>query len=246
MNNNSDVGTLADEVADLLRHDNLDQRINTWITAVYLDIAGKAPLSLFLRKAGTYTIPAGTETVALSSITSASNPVALLVTNGNGAKLVAPRYVTFIDFSRMAHDMQGGAALQQAHDPIIWSIGPGVDETLGKGALYIAPATVQECYAELFYIGPTHHTTPLASNKYVALPYHFEHVLVWGAAAIGAKTLRPELYTLFRGEYEQALSEMNSIMSYKPDGVPVLRSVQGPYGGTPKMAGMQYPDTING
>lgn len=243
------VANLVDEVADLLRHDNVDARILTWVNITLQDIMARAQTTLWYKIARVdFTANLGQVDFSATS-TRVANPICLVVVLAAGTTYV-PRYLTQVDFSRLAHQ-QDGAALDFGSFPTHWSIGPSdttaggatIPETGTKQTLFLYPRNTAALAAYLFYTGPRS-TTPLSGTGYLELPYHFEHVVVWGAATMGARVLRPNLYPAFKAEYEQALDAMNTIMSYNPDSVPVLRSIRGPY------LGNQYdynlPTTITG
>jgi hypothetical protein len=122
----------------------------------------------------------------------------------------------------------------------IWTLGPdwqsvyGANNDPGKTLLYIWPSCSTTLRGILYYTGSLNQER-LEQEEYTVLPYHWEHVLVWGAAAMGAKFLRPELYPLYLSEYEQGLKDMQLMLTYWPDSVPTMRGINGPYANSPRM-----------
>jgi hypothetical protein len=234
------VGSLTDEVGALLRHDNIDTRINTWITSTYNDIITRAPLELF-QKYVKLTLPLGLEIIDISALTAeVGNPIALIYQDSTN-KIFMPAYRTMADYARTAHSM-GGSALSIGPVPLIWSIGPVAAEATGKSSVHVFPANAAAATLYLFYTA-NRETTPVASTGYLDFPYHFEHVLIWGAVAKGYKALRPAMYQIAKAEYEQALGDLYMIMGYRPDETPVFQSINGAYAGTGRLATpARYPD----
>lgn len=243
----STLATLVEEVADLLRHDHFDTRIQTWVSVTLNDLTRRFSLWRFwLYTSGT--ISAGDETAELSSTASTLGDVIGCVMCEDGSSgIYTPRYVPIAEFQHRAHDLQGGSAVTGTV-PLIYSIGPAprtdaTEEDIGRDSIYVAPIddTNDRNYA-LWYVHPWLTDNPASTAYSVGVPYHFEGALVWGAAAMGAKAISPQLYPLFTKEYEDAIASLAHTVLYKPDGMPVLRSAKGPYGVTQKgLAPPRFP-----
>lgn len=240
-NSSSTVNALADEVADLLRHDNLDTRILVWISSAFNDIIRSTPSLMFLN-------------IVTVQITAGNNSIDLLVDDDEpkfiepycgvfmdaSKNVYAPRYKTLIDFSKFAKTSDGQNVT--AAIPEIWTVAPSTTEP-GKSTLHIYPKASDTITATIFYTG-TMLTTPAGGGDMLDFPYHFENALIWGAAAFGARVLRPQLFPIFEEEYRSHVQDMNTILAYKPDLTPVLRSVVGPYARTSRLAPPQFPNQI--
>jgi hypothetical protein len=217
---------------------------------VWNDICQRAPSVLFLKSVSA-TVPSGggktseVIDIALASYYTMNNP-ALLVFQTIGSNIIyIPRFVTMVDYARTAHNTSGTVPLNGTV-PMIWSIGGNEDSTQGKARIFMYPSMLSGGKITVFYTSKFQ-ASPLSGVSFVPdFPYHFEHVLVWGAAALGAKVLMPESYPIFRGEYEQALRNMYITLNYQPDSTPVLRSINGPYDRTPlMMAPPRFPQNIS-
>jgi len=225
----TNVNGLVEEVADLLRHDNLDTRINTWITSTYNEMITRAPMDVFLKNI-TLTYVANSESIAITTLADVGTPVYLICKETNGHTVYIPRYVTMQDFGRYSH-ATGGNAQATSTVPLVWSIGPDDAGLQGKYAVHIYPKCSVGLVLNLFYTA-NRETAPVAGDGYLDLPYHFEHILIWGAVAKGLKALRPGLYPAAKAEYEEGLQDMLMILNYHPDEVPILRQLNGPYAGS--------------
>lgn len=218
----STVTSLTQEVADLLRHDNLDSRILTWLALAYQDICTRVPTWLFHR----YTSKPMTTKYYRSTTTVVNfdgEPLGAIWHDGTTDAIRFLEYVTEHDYRRMTHDLNGTAFTAIPNeDPKVWTI---IDQYI-----YVYPWTATGGYVTYFYATNGLATQPRTSTERMVLPYHWEHVLVWGAAAFGIRALRPELYPIYAGEYEEALNHMISLLNYKPDSTPALRSITGPFG----------------
>lgn len=237
------VSSLTEEVADLLRHDNFDTRIYTWLSLAYNDVLQRMPTTIAL----------DTEVVSLASaeyVDLTIGPqrignIVLLTLTDSSSNVYIPRYITPIDYERTAHSVQGGS-LHTSTVPLAYTIQSSPEDTIGKARLYVYPLVSGTFQGTLFYS-----TNPLtdiaASTAYLSkIPYHFEHVVIWGATCYGARALRPELYQVYKAEYEQSLQDMTFILNYRPDSIPVLRSVGGPYSRSVRaLAPPRFPDTIS-
>jgi len=228
------VSALAEEVADTLRHDNLDTRIHQWIGLAFNDMVDRSPIELF-QEATVVTVADGDSSVAFT--TDITTPMGATFVDAN-SKLYVASYVSSTDFSRLTAI---GAAITASTMPLYWTIKQ--DGTTQK--LFISPPASGAIVATVFWAGKYLSTSPGGSDK-LDLPYHFEHVLVWGAAALGAMAVRPSLHPLFQAEYEQALGDMQQIVSYHPDATPVRRSITGVHAGSRKMqAPPRFPQNIS-
>lgn len=229
----STVEDLAGEVADLLRHDNLDTRLYQWLGMAFNDIVQRSPLELFC----TYSqdiVATGEYSTAIGE--HIGTPVAAIFVNADIVYMA--RYVTPADYNRITST---GAEIAAATIPLFWTVKN--DGSTYK--LFITPPASGATTVTLVWAG-NYLDTPPTNTSILGFPYHFEHVLIWGAAAIGASILRTPAFPIYEAEYGQAFDEMLSLIGYRPDAVPVLRSIKGPYAGTPKLnAPPRFPQTIS-
>lgn len=243
------VGNLVEEVADLLRHDNLDIRINTWIISAYNDVLHRVASPLFSSRVLQATASGEETDLTIPEGGQVSTPVLGVFLQASTGSIFCPKFVTPIDFNRLAHT-QSGTAQPQWYEPLAYTLAPTLSDTIGRVRLLVYPKPAVSYHVTLIF--PHKHLyndsplMPADSTGFLNIPYHFEHVLVWGAAAFGAKVLRRELYPLYKAEYEKALQNMTWIMYYKPDLIPRLRSAAGPYYDTYKVQNApRIPDTIS-
>lgn len=230
------VGDLATEVASLLGIDNLDKRIHTWISLAFNDLIRRNPGNLFYTSSVT-TIASG-ETGTLDT----TNSIPVVAIFKTSSTIYVPRQQTAIDYARVAHAVSGGS-LASGSVPLHWSIGPDTG-TPGRGTLYVYPTLSASVDVTIIWTGKNL-TGPSASTDYLHLPYHFEHVIIWGAAYHGAKAVNHPAVKVFLSEHEEAISNMYHILTYSPDTVPVRRSITGEYGGTQRLRPIpRIPDTI--
>jgi hypothetical protein len=230
----STCSDLATQVAGLLRQDNINNQIYTWLGMTYADMAQRVPFELFHRHEEV-TVLDTTSSIAITAMVG-TMMAAIFV---NGGKLYLARQVPLTDFDRIT---RVGAAWSTTDCPLIWAIG---NDTDGTFKLFIHPAAAGDTTVTLLYSGD--YETAITGATILELPYHHEHALIWGTAELGALMVRPPLAQAFRAEYEEALQDIQQTLGYHPDAVPILRSVTGPYTGTPKMTriGMQnMPETI--
>jgi len=228
---NTNVTNLAEEVADLLRHDNLDSRILQWIQLTWNDLCQRF-VSDLTTDFTSVTIATGS-TATLSSNVGTMRAVIAVDTGGT---LYIPTEITGVDYSRVT--LQDSASVGS---PRFWTI-----EMTGAGTqqLKVWPPVASSTVFTLLWAGNPR-TTDLAGTDYLKLPYWAEHVIIWGAAAYGSLALDRTLYPIFMGEFERLLQDLVGMNVYRPDTVPVLRSVAGPYAGTPRMAvPPRIPETI--
>lgn len=242
------VSALVEEVADLLRHDNMDTRIITFLRMAYNDMLTRMPVWRFYGVSNVMTISAGeTDALAGGGRIDFTDPVVCLAFDNSGI-LRLPRYLPLTEFRRTAHYNDGDAAATGSI-PLIWTIGPANrttnSATAGRANLYIWPSPSAGSFTFYLIGRKQRETTDKALSSRYPLPYHMETALVWGAAYFGAKALRPELASLFMTEYEQAIRNLTWILTYKPDATPVLREVGSPYARSSRMATMpRIPNNI--
>lgn len=237
-NYKSTVGTLAEEVADLLRHDNIDARIYSWIGMTYGEVLQRFPLEFF-QELVTETFVAGEESKAFTTPDTVGTPMALVMKTSTHS-LYSPKYVSPQDYSRITVD----STEADADIPRVWTI---MQNATPADALFIWPGCVGASVAYLFHVAPGLTAVPTGADYLPNIPYHFEDVIVWGAAALGASMLRTPAYPIYQGEYEEALFAMSSILGYKPDSTPVMRSITGEHAGSMMAGGGggRFPETIS-
>lgn len=227
------VSQVVSEVADLLRHDNLDVRVQDWVSMAWDDMIQRVGGWRFHKATSVIQITTGTYKAALTS--DIGDPVLLILYNDSTFSMQTPEYVSLNRFRSLSRNevIAAAATIRQ------WTLGPdpwdaaGVSG-IGKSNVLIFPATNANIWAQVIYTNPTQvEKTSLTATT--ELPYHWEHVLIWGASSLGAKFLRPDLYPLYLSEYEQGIRDMQLMLSYWPDSIPQLRNIQGPYAKTPRM-----------
>jgi len=230
----STVGTLAAEVSDILGIDNLDARIYEWVGLTFNDLCQRIPSHLFYTTS-VDTITSGNSTVTLGE--EIGTPIAMIAVNQTTFTAYIVQYRTPRDFSQLVNI---GAAIASGNQPIFWSVRKEATTT----KILITPPAAANMLLTLIWAGAYEDTAPGASTK-LSLPYHFEGLLVWGAAWFGAMSMVPERAALAQGEYELAVRSMLQILGYSPDAVPVMRSISGPYARTPFQPELpRIPDTV--
>jgi hypothetical protein len=228
------VSTLVEEVADLLRHDNLDSRILTWMTMTFNDMVNRMNCWRFNTfETVTCTGAANTEAFALTK--ALGDPIAMIFQDKNG-KLQIPQYRTWRDFTKYSHR----SSQVTADVPEIWSIGPSpryaaVGDAVGKAYLYFYPILSTGTNYATLISSKTTLTGDQGTTNFLEIPFHMEHCLVWGSAWVGSRLIRPQLAQLYQTEYEQALRNISLMLNYHPDSVPVRRSITGPYTGSVRL-----------
>jgi len=236
-NYKSTVSTIAEEVAGILRHDNIDARIYAWIAMAYADVIQRLPLE-FMQELVTETVDTGTATEPFTTQDNIGTIMAVVLKNATHY-LYVPQYVSPADYSRITVD----STEADSTVPRLWT---SMQDATPADAFFIWPGASGEMTAYVFHIAPGLTSVPAGGDYLPNIPYHFEDVIIWGAAAYGGAVLRTQAYPIYQQEYEEAILAMGSILAYKPDSTPVFRSITGPYAGTVSMnAGARYPETIS-
>jgi len=236
-NYKSTVSTIAEEVAALLRHDNIDARIYSWIGMTYADVLQRLPLEFF-QELVTETVATGTAVVPFTVQDTMGTPMAVILKNATHY-LYVPHYVSPGDYSRVTVD----SSEADSTVPRLWTI---MQDATPEDAFFIWPGASGEMTAYVFHIAPGLTAVPAGGDYLPNIPYHFEDVIIWGAAALGASILRTQAYPVYQQEYEEALLAMGSILGYKPDATPTFRSITGPYADAAAMqTGARFPETIS-
>ena len=241
MSTASTLGQLSQEVGTLLRHDNLDVRIHQWLTITWTDLLSRASVWRLCQLRGAGSISMGNYS------TSVNGPIQDILgvyihLQASPLTVYTPKYVQYSDFCRIAFSQDGGEMPTGA--PLIYTLGPSTSSGNNQ-TLMVYPAATGILVPHILTVG-TGWTIPSVTTAGFALPYHWENVLIWGAASIGAKSLMSHLYPLFQGEYEEAIQKMISMLTYRPDSTPVMRSVVSPYGGTVTGRRFRLPEEIPG
>jgi len=232
MSTASTLSQLSQEVGTLLRHDNLDVRIHQWLKMAYRDMVTRASLWRFCTLSSAITV----STAGLFDLSTAPGCDILgLVFVSSAGDNACPKYLQPTDFNRIIHSREGSSV--PSGTPLVWTR-QGAD-----GRMYPAPSIAGNAYV---LYSPNSVDLPTQSTHRFQVPYHWENALIWGAAAIGAKSLIPQLYPLFQGEYEEAIQKMVSMLTYRPDSTSVMRSVVSPYGGTVTGRRFRLPDEVPG
>jgi hypothetical protein len=238
-NYKSTVGQIAEEVAGLLRHDNIDARVYAWIGMAYADVLQRLPLDYFqefLQEA----VAATAATDELTTDENVGTPMACVMQATTGSLLYLPTWVTPAEYSRITitDSVEGDSTI-----PRVWTI---MKNSSDNDAVFIYPPSSGGHAVYLFHIPPGLSAVPATADYLPMIPYHFEDVIIWGAAMFGAQIIRSAATQVYVAEYEEALQDLGMILSYHPDSTPVHRSIDGAYEGTPRMRNMaQFPQTIS-
>lgn len=236
-NYKSTVSAIAEEVAAILRHDNIDSRIFSWIGMAYGDVLQRLPIEFF-QELVEETIDTGNTSEAFTTQDTIGTPMACVLKNASHY-LYVPQYVSPADYSRITVD----STEADATVPRLWTM---MQDATPEDALFIWPGASGDMTAYFFHMAPGLTSPPAGADYLPNIPYHFEDVIIWGAAAYGASVMRLQAYPIYQQEFEEAILDMGSIFGYKPDAAPVFRSITGPYAGTVSMnAGARFPETIS-
>jgi hypothetical protein len=233
------VSSLSTEVGVLLRHDNFDPRIYEWLSLALQDIKVRAPVDLFFEMLSGTILDTTFAGVLSEDIT---YPVALVVWRSSDYAMYSPKYVSPSDYDRV---FSGSGDPITANVPLIWTIKNISTAGSTSQALWVYPGRSGTADYRLFHINTTA-SVPTAA-EYLNIPYHFEHLVIFGAAAIGAAALQLPTAPIFDAEYEQALQDFKMINTYRPSSFPLLRSISGPYAGTQRVPAIaRFPANISG
>ncbi len=230
----SSVSDMAQEVATLLGFDNIDSRIYQWLGMTYNEILQRQPVDLFYT-CNKYTVANERHSIALPE--NIGTPTAAIFSNDD--TVYAAQYVSENDFDRK---VATGAVMPQSTIPRYWTI----RKYASTQSFCIYPMADGATDVYLIWLG-NYLTAPPVAADYLSIPYHYEHILIWGAAAQGSQVLRLNSYAFFTSEFEEMLNELYQLQGYKPSSTPVRKSITGPYEGTHRMAGApRFPQNING
>lgn len=237
---------LADEVADLLGVANSDRRILDWLGLVFNDMVTRSINPLFHDVIGPLTISDNSTGADLSADEEVSlgSPILLVMTR-SGGNLIVPEYRTPADFDKLFKDRTGGS-VATATEPRYWTVSTsalGGTEYDGRRSVRYWPQVTEAYNAWLWHTGQYMNDTPDGAD-YIWLPYHFEHVLVWGAAAMGATFIRPESADIYKAEYETWLQAMTLLMNRAPDQETTRKSLIPKDAEMPFLQVQRFPDTI--
>jgi hypothetical protein len=213
------VSSLAQEVADILGIDNLDARLYEWLGFIFNDVCQRVPDPLFYTSS-VDTIVSGSSSSTLGE--SIGTPVALMIVNASG-DLYIPVYRPPAEFDRLVNI---GSTIAGGVQPLIWTVVP--QGTTQK--IRISPPASGDMILTLVWSGNYYATPPTADDR-IPLPYHFEGVLVWGAAWFASMSIAPDRAMICEGEYEVALQDMVKILALHSDSVPQMRQIEGPFAG---------------
>lgn len=244
------VSVLVDEVADLLRHDNLDTRVQTWLRMAFNDMASRMPVWRFFEWAHTAAISLGTlgyATLPTNGGSEGVDPVGAIVFDNTG-KIWTPRYVPYLEMRRWNRNLSLDA-LPTGDGPLVWTIGPypkeGTSTDAGRNNVFWYPVSSAATWYMSLLGRINREPTDLALTTRYRVPYHMEHALVWGASYFGAKFLRPQIAEVYLAEYEQAIRNLTWVLTFKPDATPIMRSLGAPYEGTSRLSTMpRIPSNI--
>lgn len=219
-NPQSKVSSLAQEVSDILGMDNLDARIYDWLGLVFNDLCQRVPNALFYTTS-VDTIASGASSATLGE--AVGTPVACIAVSVSTSALYIPIYRPPAEFDRAVNI---GSSIASSTQPLIWTIVP-VGTTY---MLRISPPASGDMVMTLVWSGNYLASAPEADDL-LSLPYHFEGVLVWGAAWYAALSAAPDRAMICQAEFEQALGNMQKILALYSDSVPQMRQIEGPYAG---------------
>jgi len=223
------LGELAAAVQDLLRTRDKTSAAYTWVNTALAEIYSQTT-GMMTRRTITFPITAGVGETGKCAfdVTQIPNnfvsPVSLWVVHSSASgKLYAPTYLPPHEFMRTA-SWQYAASSQDG--PVYWTITRVGTNTpsdsvndLKTFTLYLDPgfaaSTTRVCH--MTYIATPVWQTEAAN--YVECFPHWEHVLIWKAAAIGARAIRHRLADVFEIEAGHALQTMYTVEKYQPDDV---------------------------
>lgn len=245
-NSRTIASELADEVADLLGVSNADRRILDWLGMVYNEIVTRSINPLFYEVIGPITIADNSNGADLTADQEVSlgSPMLLVLTR-SGGNLVTPEYRPPTDFDKLFKE-RGGSSVATATEPRFWTLSTSsLDGTEydGRRSIRYWPQVTEAYNAWLWTTGLSLDDSP-AGTDYVWLPYHFEHVLIWGAASIGARIIRPETADAYKAEYENWLMAMTIMLNRAPDQDTTRKSLVPREAEFPMFQGARFPDTI--
>jgi hypothetical protein len=223
------VSEIADEAADLLGVSNMDRRIFDWIGLTFNDMVSRSINPVFHDVMGPLTVADDSNGVDLSADQEAylGSPILLVMTRSGGNTIV-PEYREPVDFDRLYKSRGTGGSVATATEPRYWTVSTSsLDGTEydGRRSVRYWPQVTEAYSAWLWHTGNAMDDTP-AGTDYVWLPYHFEHVLVWGTCAKGAPMVRPELADAYKAEYELWLQAMTLLMNRAPDQNTTLKGIR--------------------
>lgn len=229
------VSNLVVEVCNILKLDNVDPRVHEWVGMAYNDLCQRAPCHIF-HNVAEVTVASGATSVTLSD--EVGMMVAAIFRN-NGICYMA-QYVTPGDYSRL---VSTGSTATASTVPLYWT----VEKVATTQKLEVYPTTSGDTAVTLIWSG-NYEATPPSGSSLLKLPYHFEGALVWGAAALGALLMRPELYAICQAEYEEAIQDMLFVLSYYPDTEATMRSIGTPFVGgvSPALQASQFGQVTPG
>lgn len=226
---------LVNEVINIIRVDNAYPRAYEWLGLAFNDICQRTPVGLF-HEVSVDTITTGNDSVTLGE--QVGTPVAAIFVNAD-TKLYMAHYRTPADFDALT---KIGSSISAAVQPKYWTI--KLDGT--TYSLFISPPASGSTIATLIWSGNYSSTVPTGATQF-NIPYHFEQVLVWGAATFGALSGAMDRYMVCKMEYEEALKDMYTILMYHPDSASVVNQIKGPYVNTGlESRGARWPETALG
>lgn len=231
MANRTTLSQLAARTQDLLRTTDKSAEAMTWVNTALSEICTRTS-GLMTRRAVHFSIAAGVSEAGKAYFEISAicpnfvSPISLfIVIQGAGSLIYTPRYLPPPEFFRTASWKTAASQGAQIEWYTIARVGSNTPsstladlKTLG---LYIDPglvaSTTRWCYL-------TYMATPIwqsSSGNYIECFPHWEHVVIWKAAAIGARAIKHRLHDIFELEANHALQTMYTVEKYQPDTVPM-------------------------
>jgi hypothetical protein len=249
--NRETLGSLAGMVADLLRRDNIGVSAQYWVNQALGEIYSTVSSPMTNRPA-VFSITSPANGQAMWEVDTLPpniiSPRSLVMVLADGNNLTyAPTYLPPSDFFERS-TWQATGVLGSPKNYTIESVGSPTPvaltghETLRRMHIYFDPALLAGDWRCYF----TYEAVPTwqdSADGYIECFPWWEPVVVWKAAAIGARALRIPTYEIFEAEAAHAIKVMTSVENYRPDAVPVPKDIQGSLGLGPRFA-PQLPDVV--
>lgn len=233
------VGELAIIVADLLRRDNVTSEAEDWLQLALADIYSHVTGASNMRQTMFELDDTDVRQLITQIPQTFISPVEFIITSKEATPngyVYAPEYLSPHDFvSKIPAGSTVGTGATKyytiqhtgtvAHGTVT---GTAESKAMREVELYIYPgllSTDGPWMGRLVYLAtPWWLSSP--TSKYLECFPWWEYVVIWKAAALGARALRLPTAEVFETEAEQALKVFNSLETYAPDRIAYPRDRQ--------------------